>query len=342
MRQAAPRDPLVGAWLALVCLMLIAMILIGGATRLTGSGLSITEWKPVTGALPPLSESDWGAEFDKYRQTTQFRELNPDIAIGDFKVLYWWEWGHRQLGRTIGLIFALGFFGFWATGRLKGRFWQCLTLMLLGGLQGAVGWWMVQSGLAGRTAVAPVNLATHLGLAFVILAFAWTLTLEAFAWPHTAGRLDVKRLDWIFAAALFVQILLGAIMAGSGAGAAFSDWPTIGGQWFPSAYGAMGGFTENLLTNPAAIQFNHRTAGYLVFALAAAIALTAAKGGQGAARRTAFVVFGLCCLQIVLGVGAIKMGAPLSMNLIHQGGAIALWLAAFALIRSRAAKNIAV
>lgn len=334
MTRSAPRDPLVGAWLALVCLLLIAMILIGGATRLTGSGLSITEWKPVTGAIPPLSDADWAGAFAKYRDTTQFRELNPDIKLGDFKVLYWWEWGHRQLGRTIGLVFALGFFGFWATGRLAGRFWQCLTLMLLGGLQGAVGWWMVQSGLDGRTAVAPINLATHLGLAFVILAFAWRLLLSAFAWPRDAGEIGVRWIEWAFAAALFLQMLLGAIVAGSGAGVAFSDWPTIGGEWFPSAYNARGSFADNLLTNPAAIQFNHRTMGYLVFALAVAMALIAVKHGQGLARSMTFVVLGLAFVQVVLGIGAIKMGAPLSMNLIHQGGAIALWLGAFSLIRA--------
>jgi cytochrome c oxidase assembly protein subunit 15 len=332
--NAAPRDTLVGAWLALVCALLIAMILIGGATRLTGSGLSITEWKPVTGALPPLSEADWSAEFDKYRQTTQFRELNPDIGLGDFKVLYWWEWGHRQLGRTIGLVFAIGFFGFWAAGRLKGRFWQCLTLLVLGGLQGAVGWWMVQSGLEGRTAVAPIRLATHLGLAFLILAFAWRLTLGAFAWPRAIGALGVAWLDWMLVITLFAQILLGAIMAGSGAGSAYADWPTIGGEWFPSAYGAMGGLLDNTLTNPAAIQFNHRTLGYVVFALAAVIAVFAVRQGAGPARIAALVVFALACAQVLLGIGAIRMGAPLSMNLIHQGGAIALWLGANALVRA--------
>lgn len=332
--RAAPRDPLLGAWLLAVCVFLVAMILVGGATRLTGSGLSITEWKPVTGAIPPLSAADWADAFAKYRDTTQFRELNPDIGLGDFQILYWWEWAHRQLGRAIGVLFAIGFLGFWATGRLTGRFWSCLLLLGLGGLQGAIGWWMVQSGLDGRVAVAPLRLATHLGLAFVILALAWRLTLSAFGWPRGSGRLGAPALDWIFLALLFGQIILGAITAGSAAGRAYSDWPTIGGEWFPSGYGALTPFLENLTANPAAIQFNHRVAGYLVWTLSAVMAFVALQRGAGPARTLALVVFALANVQIVLGIGAVVMGAPLSMNLIHQAGAVALWLAAGALLRA--------
>jgi heme a synthase len=332
--KAAPRDPWIGAWLLGVCVLLIAMILLGGATRLTGSGLSITEWRPVTGALPPMSNADWAAAFDNYRHTTQFRELNPDIGLGDFQILYWWEWAHRQLGRAIGLVFALGFFGFWAAGRLSGRFWACLLLLLLGAAQGAIGWWMVESGLEGRVAVAPIRLATHLGLAFVILGLAWRLALGAFAWPRAPGRLGAPALDWIFVGVLFCQILLGAIMAGSGAGRAYADWPTIGGQWLPLAYGALHPFTENLLANPAAIQFNHRTLGYVVWTLSLIMAVIAVARGLGAPRAMALLVFEIASLQVLLGIGAIVMGAPLSLSLIHQGAAIALWLSAHALLRA--------
>ncbi|HWA22607.1 MAG TPA: COX15/CtaA family protein [Caulobacterales bacterium] len=334
--RAAPRDPWVGAWLIAVCLLVIAMILIGGATRLTGSGLSITEWKLVTGAIPPLSGADWSEAFAKYRETAQFKLKNPDIALADFQILYWWEWSHRLLGRVIGFVFILPFVLFWMAGRLSGRLWSCLLLLALGGLQGFVGWWMVQSGLEGRIAVSPVRLAIHLGLAFIILALAWRLALGAYAWPQKSGRLGGRPLDWILIVALFVQIILGAFMAGSGAGLAYSDWPTIGGEWLPHGYARMSPFIDNLIANHATIQFNHRTAGYVVVALAGLTAMVSASRGVGPPQTMAFVVLGLALMQAALGIGAIVMGAPLGMNIIHQGGAILLWLAAHALSRAAA------
>ena len=336
--RAAPRDTWVGAWLIGICVLLIIMILIGGATRLTGSGLSITEWKPVTGAIPPLTSHDWNEAFEKYRQTTQFRLINPDISLADFEILYWWEWSHRLLGRVIGIVFAVPFFLFWMLGKLRGRFWSCLALFAMGGLQGFVGWWMVQSGFegAGRIAVSPVRLAIHLGLAFIILALAWRLALGAYAWPQKAGRLGGRPLDWLLIVVLFVQIILGAFMAGSGAGLAYGDWPTIGGEYFPQNYARMTPFIDNLIANHATIQFNHRTAGYVFVALAGVTAFVSATRGMGPPQVMAFVVLVLALLQAVLGIGAVVMGAPLSMNLIHQGGAILLWLAAHALSRAAA------
>jgi cytochrome c oxidase assembly protein subunit 15 len=328
-----PRDPLVGAWLIAICILLIAMILLGGATRLTGSGLSITEWRPVTGAIPPLSSADWEAAFAKYRETSQFRLANPDIGLADFQILYWWEWSHRLLGRAIGVVFALPFLLFWLAGRLRGRFWACLLLFALGGLQGALGWWMVESGLAGRVAVDPIRLALHLGLAFIILALAWRLALSALAWPGKAGRFN-GGLAAAFAAALFVQILLGAIMAGSGAGRAYADWPLIGGEWVPSGYAKLQPFAANLIANHAAIQFNHRAAGYVVWALSAFMALFALARAIGPPRAMALIVFGLATLQAALGIWTVTAGAPLGLSLIHQGGAVALWLATFALLRA--------
>jgi cytochrome c oxidase assembly protein subunit 15 len=331
--ERSPRDRGIGLWLLSVCVLLIAMILIGGATRLTGSGLSITEWKPVTGAIPPLSAAQWNDAFDKYRQTTQFRELNPDIGLGDFQILYLWEWGHRLLGRLIGLVVGGGVIYFALTKRLAGRLWPCVLLIALGGLQGLVGWWMVKSGYegAGRVAVAPLRLALHLGLAFIILALAWRLALDALGFEAQPNA-KTHKWAWIFTGALFAQILLGAIMAGSWAGRAYNDWPLIGGEVFPSTYATLKPFGENLLANHAAIQFNHRTAGYIVFALAALIAFRVVGREPGPARKAAHMLFGFAFIQVLLGIGAIVMGAPLSMNLIHQGGAIALWLCAHALI----------
>jgi cytochrome c oxidase assembly protein subunit 15 len=205
-------------------------------------------------------------------------------------------------------------------------------LIALGGLQGFVGWWMVKSGYegAGRVAVAPLRLAIHLGLAFIILALAWRLALDALGFQAQPNA-RIHKGALIFSGALFVQILLGAIMAGSWAGRAYNDWPLIGGEVFPSTYAALKPFGENLLANHGAIQFNHRTAGYIVFALAALIAFVLVKE-KGAARKAAHMLFGIAFIQVLLGIGAIVMGAPLSMNLIHQAGAIALWLCAYTLI----------
>src|SRR5262249_20701471 len=166
------RDALVGGWLIVVCVMIYAMILVGGATRLTDSGLSITEWKPISGALPPMNAHDWDLLFAKYQQTTEYRLQNHGMSLAEFRWLYWWEWGHRLLGRVIGLVVALGLVGFWAMGRLKGRIGASFALLALVGFEGVIGWWMVTSGLFSALDVSPLRLAIHLGTALIILAFA--------------------------------------------------------------------------------------------------------------------------------------------------------------------------
>jgi cytochrome c oxidase assembly protein subunit 15 len=337
LARRAPHDTAVGVWLLVVCALLIAMILLGGATRLTESGLSITEWKPVSGALPPLGQKEWADAFAKYRATEQYRALNSGMSLGEFQFIFWWEWSHRFLGRLIGVVFALPFAIFWMAGRLKGRFWACLLLLVLGGLQGAIGWWMVESGLAGRIAVAPERLATHLGLAFLILAFAWRLALGALNWPRQPGRIGAPSLfGAAFVVALYVQILAGALMAGSGAGRAYPDWPTIGGEWLPAAYASLSPFWRNLVENHAAIQFNHRTLGYGVAALMAIIAAGALVRGHGPARTMALLTLLAALGQIGLGISTVMHAAPLGLSLAHQGGAIILWLLAHAMMRANA------
>jgi cytochrome c oxidase assembly protein subunit 15 len=206
-------------------------------------------------------------------------------------MIYGWEWAHRFLGKAIGLFFALPFFLFWAAGRLRGRFWPVLCLFALGAAQGGVGWWMVVSGLEGRLDVSPVRLAIHLGLAFLVLALSLSLALSALGWPRAVSLLGAPRaLFWLFAAALFVQILLGALMAGADAGKAFADWPTIGGEWLPSAYGA-----ADPIGNSATLQFNHRIAGYTVTVIALALACAGLWRGKGPAR-TAAVSTGLLAI----------------------------------------------
>ena len=333
--KPAPYAPDVGTWLLVICALVAAMILLGGATRLTDSGLSITEWDFAKQVVPPMSEPAWAREFDLYRATTEYQVQNRGMSLADFQFIYWWEWAHRFFGKVIGVAFALPFFFFAVTGRLRGRFWPILALFALGGLQGAVGWWMVQSGLTGRLDVAPYRLATHLGIAFFILGFALWMALDCFGWPRRPSRAGGGRaLVWVFAVALYAQIILGAFVAGSRAGGAYTDWPTIGGEWFPSAYHALEPLWRNLTENPAAVQFNHRTTGYAVGLLAFALAALAVVRGLGVGRGLGIAVGILAFAQVALGIATILHGAPLSFSLAHQGLAVALWGSAIALARA--------
>ncbi|HRO03991.1 MAG TPA: COX15/CtaA family protein, partial [Terricaulis sp.] len=197
-----PRAPAVGWWLLVVAALTLAMILVGGATRLTDSGLSITEWDLGKGLTPPLSEARWNEEFALYQRTTEFQEQNWAMSLDEFRHIYWWEWGHRFLGKILGVVYALPFFFFLFTGRLRGRFRLTVLLFALGALQGAIGWWMVTSGLFDRLDVSPARLAIHLGMALIILALALWVALGAFAWPAKKSALGAPR--WVAGALMAV------------------------------------------------------------------------------------------------------------------------------------------
>jgi cytochrome c oxidase assembly protein subunit 15 len=329
------RELAVGWWLVVVALFVVGMILVGGATRLTDSGLSITEWSLAKGLIPPLNAEQWAEEFALYKQTAEYQFQNAGMSLSEFQFIYWWEWGHRFLGKTVGLVFGLPFFVFWAMGRLKGRFWSILGLFALGGLQGYIGWWMVESGLAGRLDVAPYRLATHLGVAFLILGVAAWLAADCFGWPRQASSLGRPRaLIWGFVGALYLQILLGALVAGNRAGKSYTDWPTLGGEWFPSTYLQKSPVLQNFFENHATVQFNHRMLGYIVGFMAILVIWQALAKARGAARGMALCLGALVLVQIVLGIGTLMMGAPLGMGLVHQGVAILIW--AWALLTARA------
>lgn len=323
----APRDPWVGAWLIVIALFVFAMVMVGGATRLTESGLSITEWKPISGALPPMSGAEWRHAFAQYRETTQYQLLNQGMTLADFQRIFWWEWSHRLLGRVIGLVFAAPLIVFWIQGRLKGRLAPVLALFALGGLQGLVGWLMVQSGLSGRTEVNPLWLAAHLAVAFIIIALSLRLALDAFGWPRRPSKLGAPR--WTptaLLALIFVQVMFGALLAGGRGGAAYPDWPTIGHEWIPSF--SLEPFLRNFTDNHAVQQLMHRTTGYLVALSALAIAVRAALRGAGAARGAAIVVGAVALSQASLGIATILSFDPLGLALAHQAGAAILWASA--------------
>ncbi|TAJ30234.1 MAG: heme A synthase [Bosea sp. (in: a-proteobacteria)] len=298
------------------------MVVVGGATRLTGSGLSITEWKPITGALPPLSGAAWAEEFAKYKASPQYQLLNEGMSLGQFQFIYWWEWGHRQLGRFIGLVFLAGFLVVAFRRLLPAR--QTVLLFGMGlllGLQGAIGWIMVASGLQpGMVAVAPVKLTLHLtfaGLFFAsVIAFATALTPLRRVEP-ARGR----GMAWLLLLLVFLQIALGGLVAGSRAGFAFNTWPLLDGGLIPpgSQLFAQTPFWENFVDNVVLVQFNHRLGAYMLFALALwhAWRMHASVPGSGSARR-ATAIAGLVLAQSALGIVTLLLVVPLWAGLAHQ------------------------
>ena len=331
------RSQPVALWLFAVAAMIVAMVIVGGATRLTGSGLSITEWQPIMGALPPLSQEAWASAFAKYQHIPQYRFVNQGMTLAGFKAIFWWEWAHRLLGRLIGVVFFLPFAVFLVTRTIPRRLiWRCTVLLCLGGLQGLVGWWMVASGLEGRVSVAPERLATHLGLALVIFcACIWT-GLEAWWGRARVGYgLDGpwRALGSGLPALAFFQSLLGALVAGNQAGQIYNDWPLMNGKVFPDDYWLKGeGLWRSLLHSQAAVQFDHRIGAYLLFACAVAFAIGASRARLPTpVKALAHTLAALVTLQAALGVWTLMSHAPLSLSLAHQIGAVLVLTTATAL-----------
>src|SRR5216684_2510507 len=269
--QQAPQNRAVRWWLVTVVLLIATMALVGGATRLTESGLSIVEWKPVTGMLPPLNQEQWTQAFDAYKTIPQYRELNAGMTLGEFKTIFWWEWSHRLLGRVIGVAFLLPFLWFLWRGAFSADLRRRLWLIFgLGVLQGAVGWWMVASGLSQRVEVSQYRLATHLVLALLIFAaVVWTLRRLAER-PSLVAASRLKITGMALLVLTFVQLYLGALVAGLRAGRIYNTWPDIDGALIPSASRLFfeTPWWRNLFDNTLTVQFEHRMAAYALFVLA--------------------------------------------------------------------------
>ncbi|WGD56241.1 COX15/CtaA family protein [Bradyrhizobium sp. CB1650] len=314
-------------WLICVAALIALMVLVGGATRLTESGLSIVEWKPVTGTVPPLSEAQWIDAFEAYKKIPQYRELNAGMTLFEFKEIFWWEWSHRLLGRFIGVAYLLPFLFFlWRgglPGDLKRRLW---LLFALGGLQGAVGWWMVASGLSGRVEVSQYRLATHLVLALLIFAgIVWTVRRLAER-PQIVAPVRLKLTSTLLVVVTFVQIYFGALVAGLRAGRAYNTWPGIDGTFIPSADRLWfeTPWWRNMFDNVLTVQFEHRMTAYALFVLAVLHAFDAVRCRVGTAARGALWLFAAVSLQAVLGILTLLNQVPIGLALGHQAVAIAV------------------
>ncbi|PRY24327.1 cytochrome c oxidase assembly protein subunit 15 [Aliiruegeria haliotis] len=321
------------AWLMVLFAMVVAMIVVGGLTRLTDSGLSITEWAPVTGAIPPMTEESWTAEFEKYQQIPEYQLQNVGMTIEEFKTIYWWEWGHRQLGRVIGLVWAVGLGAFLLLGKVPTGWTGRLVLPgALGGVQGAVGWWMVSSGLQGEMLdVASYRLAIHLGLAFVILGLlTWYICLlgrpeRDLMQARRAKEGGLFGLSTGLLHLTFLQILLGALVAGIDAGRAFPTWPLMGSSFFPPDPFTIMPVWRNFFEDAGLVQFMHRIVGYLVFALAVFTWIRARRSTHPRTRRAFDWMLVFTFGQVVIGIAAVLTQAQWHVAITHQLTAVLLW-----------------
>lgn len=324
------RDRLTALWLFFVAFLVFAMVVVGGATRLTGSGLSITEWKPILGAIPPMTASDWAAAFEKYRAIPQYQHVNAGMTLQEFKGIFWWEWAHRFLGRFIGLAFGLPFLVLVLMKRIPGRLiGRCLVLLGLGALQGLIGWWMVASGLVERVDVAPERLAIHLGLALLIfMMLVWT-GLEAWNGPAPERpATGWSRAAWALLIGVFLQCLLGALVAGGKAGFVYTDWPLMNGQLLAPVNASLGLLA--VLHDQALTQFNHRLGAYALLLGALAYAVMAQRRGRlrGPTLTASRTVLGLVVLQALLGIATLMHAVPLALGVAHQAMAVIVLLSA--------------
>ncbi len=321
-------DRAVAIWLLGCCAMVFAMVVIGGATRLTESGLSITEWRPLSGALPPWSEAEWSRLFEQYRQIPQYQAVFPGMSLGEFKTIFWWEYVHRLWGRLIGIAFALPFLYFLLRGRLDRRFVPRLAwLLLLGALQGALGWYMVQSGLAERTSVSQYRLVAHLALALAIYALLFWTALDLLQPAKSAAApAGLRRNLWVIGILAAATILAGGFVAGLDAGRIYNEFPLMGGRLVPAEAFAADPAWASPFEDPATAQFTHRILAVTTLAAILAVWFRTRLGGARPPRTVMHAIdllAGTVALQAGLGIAALLLIVPIALGAAHQAGAVA-------------------
>ncbi|CAN5541685.1 COX15/CtaA family protein [soil metagenome] len=321
----------VAVWLFVTALFVFAMVVVGGATRLTDSGLSITQWKPIMGALPPMSDAAWRGNFALYQKIPQARLVNAGMTLEAYKGIFWWEWAHRLLGRVVGLVFALPLVFFLVRRMIPRRLiWRCVAMLALGGLQGLIGWWMVSSGLGKDNtllvSVAPERLATHLGLALALFVLLIWTALDAWSGsPRVEERTHWRGWALAFLGAVFLQSLLGALVAGNDAGLVYNDWPLMNGGLLPAEY-AGGTFWGTIAHSQGAVQLHHRLMAYALFVAAIVIGVAATRSRRlpENGKLLAFVLLAAVCLQAGLGIWTLMAAVPVALGVLHQAGAAIL------------------
>jgi cytochrome c oxidase assembly protein subunit 15 len=331
----APSRRPIAAWLLVCCALVFAMVVVGGVTRLTHSGLSIVEWQPLVGTLPPLNDADWQTTFDKYKLTPEYRLVNPDMTLDGFKGIFWWEYCHRLLGRVIGLAFFLPLLWFIVSRRVdRPLAWRLAGIFLLGGLQGAMGWYMVKSGLVDNPRISQLRLAAHLGLAFLIYAAMFWQALDLL-WPRRMPAAPALQKLARQAAALtillFVMVLSGALVAGTRAGRVYNTFPKMNEHWIPPELFALEPWYANFYNNLATVQFDHRLLAWLLAVLLPVFYWRLRQLPVApAARLCGNLLLAALALQITLGIATLLLAVPVALGAAHQGGALLLFTAMLA------------
>ena len=318
--RPAQDTALVRGWLWSIAFLILLMILVGGATRLTDSGLSITEWKPIHGVIPPLSVEEWEEELEKYRQIPEYQLINKGMSLDEFKVIFWWEWGHRLLGRVIGFAVFIPLVIFMARKQISPWLMpRVIALLLLGGLQGFVGWWMVASGLTERTDVSQYRLATHLTLACILLAYTVWLARRISPKRSVADAAPALRLQSkLLVLFILIQIALGALVAGLDAGLAYNTWPLMDGALIPSNLFPMDPWWLSFFESAKTVQFDHRMAAYALVLFVIWHAWCVYRSSDGVAQWQVGLLLATLTLQVALGVLTLLHHVPITLALAHQ------------------------
>ena len=325
-------------WLFACCAFVFAIVVVGGITRLTHSGLSIVEWQPVSGVVPPLDEAAWQAEFARYRASPEFRLRNFDMTLAGFKRIFWWEYGHRLLGRVIGVVFLVPFLWFLLRRAISPPIaWRLAGIFALGGVQGALGWFMVKSGLVDDPRVSSVRLAAHLGTAFLIYASMLWLALGlalGFRRREPPHRAHIHAA--VLAPMVFVMVLTGALVAGIHAGAAYNTWPTMNGDFIPPGLWVIEPWWMNFVNNVTLVQLDHRLLAYAIAAVALALAWRVLRDASSRMkeRRWAWALAIAVALQVAAGIGLLLLHVPLALAALHQSGAVVVFTCALGLLHA--------